>query len=102
MCLCDTLVWEIDSVESLPLCGPRVREGMTLHPDPFVLVDTDEIAACAADLTTTVYAVIFEDPVLPAMQDPALTDLSVPEDLPLAPCASYREHGNRGITQPAP
>jgi hypothetical protein len=102
MCLSDTPVWEIDSVESLPRYCPRVCEGTTLHPDPFVLVDTDKIAACAPDLTPAVYAVIFEDPVLPAVQDPALTDLPVLEDLCLAPGTSYREHGNHRIIQPTP
>jgi hypothetical protein len=73
-----------------------------LHLDPLLVIDPYDISAPAPDLAINVNAVVLDNTVFPAMQDTALTDLPVPEDLLPAFRASYREHTGGRITLPDP
>jgi hypothetical protein len=74
----------------------------SLHPDPLLLIDPDQTAAPAPDLGATANAVVFDDAVLPAMQEPALAYLPVLEDLGPALGTSYSKHTCRRVIRPIP
>ena len=48
-----------------------------VHFDPFCLVDTDYLTTFAFYLITIVYCIITFNALLPAVQDPAFSDLQI-------------------------
>ena len=98
MCRKATPVCKLRNLPSFPCDGTRPGEGGLLHLDPLALVDPYKIPTRTTPYLTTVSGrVIFHDPVLPAVQDLALTDLPIPEQLCPAFRTPYYKH--RLLTQ---
>jgi hypothetical protein len=81
VCLQATPVCGFYKVLLFPCGGPRPCESGLFHLYPLLFIYPYKIPARAPYLNAAMPGVIFQDPVFPAMEKPAFTDLLILDEL---------------------